>query len=366
MKLIHLASSYKMGLTNQETQLALAFSKVDDLQYLVVTGENEQFEGCFETLCNNNINNKIIYGFDEHHEPFRLIKEFNQIITEFNPDIVTVNTNWQLLITGLARLFSFKKFKIVYTIHGYRHNEKLKSYVARILIGGLLFLFSDAINAPTKFIRNKFKLLKYKIFVIPLGEDQIFFENSSTHDFSKPLNLVFPGVFRHGKNQELLIKAFKKFISSTHNCNTVLHLPGEGELKNQAQDLVRQLAIDKQVLFPGHLSRLQMLEVYAKCQIAIIPSNVETFGHCIAEPLVMQCIVISANTGLAPDFIQHGLNGFIFKDENDLVEILIKIKKMDVEQLQNIALAAKETGGNFKWPNIALRLFNEVYKPLLQ
>lgn len=365
IKLIHIASSHEMGLTNQETQLAIAYKRLSDLEALVVTGENEQYEGCFRLLKKNSISNKIIKGFDSHRDLFRLIREFNRIATAFNPEIVTVNTNWHLLIVGVTRFIARKDYKIIYTIHGFRHNSRIKSVFARYLIGLALFILADAINAPTVYVKNKFSFLTGKIKTIPLGEDEIFFLHSACPDFSKPLNFIFAGVFRYGKNQETLIHAYFEYLKLSKDQKGMLLLPGDGELRGNAMQIAADLGIADRVHFPGQLNRQEMLAMYLKCQVAIIPSNDETFGHCIAEPLVMQRIVVSRNIGLAPDFLSNEKNCFLFADKNELVKRLLTINSMNRDHLVEISKQAGLIGAQFHWKHIAERHLNELFKPIL-
>lgn len=365
VRLIHVGSSYQMGLTNQEAQLALAYKKIPAINSLIVTGELEQYEGGFNLLKNNGIAYKTINGFDEHHDFLRLCREFSNIVSEFNPDIVTVNTNWQLAAAGMVNLFGKKNFKVVYTIHGFRHNSYFKSIFARYLIGSLLFICADLINAPTLYVKNKFSFLSKRIVTIPLGEDDVFFEHSEPPDFSSPFNFIFPGVFRSGKNQELIISAFSEYIKLSKNEQGMLYLPGEGELRPRAMQLAADLGIANRVVFPGQLNRKAMLDMYKTCQVAIIPSNDETFGHCIAEPLVMQRIVISRNVGLAPDFLINGKNGFLFDGKDDLVQRLLEINSMSEDALINVSESAHETGKSFRWDSIAKKHYNEMFKRIV-
>jgi glycosyltransferase involved in cell wall biosynthesis len=68
-----------------------------------------------------------------------------------------------------------------------------------------------------------------------------------------------------------------------------------------------------------------------KCQIAIVPTNSETFGHCIAEPLVLQRILITKHVGVAIDVVRHGENGFFFETKEDLVNCLKEIREMSLK-----------------------------------
>ena len=363
-RVIHIASSHKMGLTAQETELAIAYKKLNSFELLVVTGENEQFEGSFDRLLKNGVKNNIIKGFDEHGDFFRLVRDFVDQCNVYCPQIVTLNTNWQLLIVGLARIFCSEKFKIIYTVHGFRHNEKIKSHIALLLIKILLKVFADVVNAPTTYVARKFSPLKGKMVSIPLGEDPIFFEQSKPNQFGSTLNMIFAGQFRAGKNQDILIRAVHDYIAQTGDNDVVLYLPGSGDLLPAAQQLANELNVAESIVFPGQLNRLEVLDLYNQCQIAVVPTNSETFGHCIAEPLVLQKIVISRPVGVAVDVIEHGSNGFLFETSDELIQILIKIRNMRPEELANISAHAKETGEMFRWENIAKRHYQEVFRNL--
>ena len=55
IKVLHVGSSHLMGLTNQETQLALAYRSLDAVDVVVLSGENEQYNGCFAALADAGI-----------------------------------------------------------------------------------------------------------------------------------------------------------------------------------------------------------------------------------------------------------------------------------------------------------------------
>ncbi|MDP3705758.1 MAG: glycosyltransferase family 4 protein [Legionellaceae bacterium] len=365
IKLLHVASSHRLGLTNQETQLALAYNALPDLDISVLSGEMEQFAGCFSELEATNIPVVRIVGFDEHHDLKRLIREFTIAADNTMADIVSVNTNWQLLVAGLARLFAKKNYKIIYTIHGFRNNHFIKSFVARFFISVLLFVFADKINAPSTYVRKKFNLLSYKMRSIPLGEDETFFRNSKLPDFSKRLAFCFPGQFRPGKNQILLIKAFAEYINQTSDSNSILILPGEGELLSKCKVLAEKKGITRQVFFPGQVDRPSMMEIYQLCQITLVASNVETFGHCIAEPLVMKRIIISRSVGIASDVITHGINGFLYSTYQELVSLMVSLRHMDNNQLEEISKQAGITAEHFSWRKVSEQYLEDLIKPVL-
>ena len=282
---------------------------------------------------------------------FRIVRDFNQLVDQFKPVVVHTQTNWQLVISVIARFLYGKKYSIFYTLHGYRHNYRWRSLAARYLIGLGLYLFADKIITSSSFLKKRFSFLKEKNEIIFLGLDDNFLGEYDPPEFNGIKRMIFPGEFRKGKNQDVLMRALKKYMDKTGDSNVELYLPGEGKKLRGYKRLVSKLGLEEKVFFPGFLTRNQMIELYRKCQFAIVPSNVETFGLCITEPFVLGRVVISRHVGVADDIIIHGENGFLYDTEEDLVELLIKILS-DEEKCTMVARKAFDGRDVFRWSNL--------------
>ena len=62
------------------------------------------------------------------------------------------------------------------------------------------------------YLRKKFKLLSYKIELLPLGVSTSFFSGNYCPLPQNGLQMIFPAQFRHGKNQDIIIRAFAEHI----------------------------------------------------------------------------------------------------------------------------------------------------------
>ena len=350
-KVIFFASSYKIGLTGLLAEQACILNKQAGENFLFVSGEREQFPGLFTKLRDNNVNHKKIIGLDDHKDLFRIIKDFNQLVDQFKPGVVHTQTNWQLVISVITRCLYKRKYSIFYTVHGYRHNYKWRSLAARYIIGLGLCLFADKIITSSSFLKNKFSFLKGRNEIIFLGLDDNFLGGYDPPAFNGIKRMIFPGEFREGKNQDVLIRALKKYMDTTGDSNVVLYLPGEGKKLTEHKRLVGKLGLMEKVFFPGFVTRNQMIELYRKCQFAVVPSNVETFGLCITEPFALGRVVISRHVGVADDIIIHGGNGFLYDTEEELVELLIKILS-DKEKCTMVARKAFDGRDVFRWNNL--------------
>jgi glycosyltransferase involved in cell wall biosynthesis len=353
-KVIFFASSYKIGLTALLAEQACFLNKQVGDNFLFVSGEREQFPGLFTKLRDNNVTHKKIVGLDDHKELIRIIKDFNQLVDEFRPGVVHTQTNWQFAVAAIAKFLYKRKYSLFYTVHGYRHNYRWRSLAARYIIGLGLRLFADKIITSSSFLKNRFSFLKGKNEIIFLGLDDNFLGEYDPPAFNGMKRMIFPGEFREGKNQDVLIRTLKKYMVKTGESNVELYLPGEGRKLRGYKGLVSKLGLEEKVFFPGFLNKNQMIDLYRKCQFAIVPSNVETFGLCITEPFVLGRVVISRHVGVADDIIIHGENGFLYDTEEELVEVLINILS-DKEKCTMVARKAFNGRDVFRWSNLTER-----------
>ena len=321
-KLLFFASDFKIGLSALLTDELIAFYQYG-IDIVAIAGENEQELGLTEKVKSENIPFTRIAGLDCHANFRVLVEKIKEIIVENNIHIVHVQNNWQLaLVAYIKYKLLFKhKIRIVYTLHGFRHNSIWKSYIAQVIIGAALLLFADRVICMCSYLKRKFRLLSYKIELLPLGVPSSFFTEEFQQLPQNGLQMIFPAQFRHGKNQDVIIRAFAEHIKRTKDDNSRLILPGAGDLLNEMKKLVESLGLSDRVEFPGLLSKEDIRQLYFKSNIGIVSSNSETFGQSIVEPFVLGRCVISRPVGIANDIIQNGVNGYIYNHEKELTEI---------------------------------------------
>jgi glycosyltransferase involved in cell wall biosynthesis len=276
------------------------------------------------------------------------------IINDSKFSFVHVQNNWQLALLVYIKYLYKVDYKIIYTIHGYRHNNYFKAIFAKRIIDLALFFFANIVLTASSEVKQKFWLIKRKCFVLYLGVEESYFNTPEPDYYAIHKNIIFAGQFRKGKNQRLILEAMSKYIERTGNKNFSLYLPGEGPLKGKCIGLAHHLKLVDNVIFPGQLSREDVLNLYTRCQIAIVPTNSETFGHCIAEPFVMGLCVMTRNVGIAVDVIINAENGLIFRDSNDLLLLLEKYLTND-DAISAMGKSAYNNNEQFRWKSICIQ-----------
>ena len=101
----------------------------------------------------------------------------------------------------------------------------------------------------------------------------------------------------------------------------------------------------KTVNVMGFVDSKELISIYLKQDIIIIPSRFESFSNVALEAMGFGCIVVvSDKIGMA-EHIVHGVNGFIFKsdDFNSLKRVFTRLIKTDKNTLAAISESANKT-----------------------
>lgn len=269
----------------------------------------------------------VLPELDVHASAKTKAKAIASLIDEKGIEIVNVHNNWQLALVALVRMcrMSRRRFKTIYTIHGYRHNSAWKSFIAIHVIGLMLLLFADKVISMSGYVSRRFWFIKYKIRQVYYIMAKPEFNKATNDIAASPLQIVFPAQFRHGKNQDRLLRIIRRYIDATRDTSIKVWLPGTGDTLEGGKRLADELGLSENVSFPGLLPHKDVISLYERANIGLAMTNVETYGRCIAEPFALGRCVISRRTGIAEDIIRHGENGFLFSNDDELLDILVKL-----------------------------------------
>jgi L-malate glycosyltransferase len=116
------------------------------------------------------------------------------------------------------------------------------------------------------------------------------------------------GYFVAEKGHPSLIHAFARISQVTPNA--LLALIGDGEMRDEYQRLVRQLDLEKRVLFPGFVSDLAA--VLPALDLFVFPSLHEGLGSSLLAAMACEVPICASRTGGIPEVIEHGITGYLF------------------------------------------------------
>jgi len=140
----------------------------------------------------------------------------------------------------------------------------------------------------------------------------------------KPPYFLSVGTLKPNKNIPFLITAFAKF-SSKHSDYKLVIAGQKGWLYDEIFTQVRNLNLQKQVIFTGFVSDSQKWSLYHHATALIIPSLYEGFGRPAIEAMKAKCPVIgSAIPPLKKVIAQAGL----FIDPQDVDTLISAMEKI--------------------------------------
>lgn len=142
--------------------------------------------------------------------------------------------------------------------------------------------------------------------------------------------ILFCGRFSPEKNILLLLQAYCNLATP----NTVLLLAGDGPLRGEIEEFVRENRIDS-VRLAGFRDRTDIGKYYTIADIFVLPSIRDTWGIVVAEAMCFGLpVVVSANVGSSVDLVTDGLNGYRFQagDVDSLTESLERMLSLTKEE----------------------------------
>ncbi len=131
--------------------------------------------------------------------------------------------------------------------------------------------------------------------------------------------IVFAGRFHKTKGLDVLIKAIH--IVSNKFPQVKLKVLGgilEGEAIIEYLQLVSDLKIEKNVIFLGNKPKKDLLQIFSKALVVVVPSLSEAFGRVVIEAFSVKTPVIGSNTGGIKEIIRNAKDGFLVEPNNEL------------------------------------------------
>ena len=339
--------------------------KIQNDQTFGVISSLEQENGLIDRVREAQIPILNLQKLEYHATPRQHIKQLREYVVANDIDIIHVQTNWELALCYAVKLslLGRRRVKLVYTVHGFRHNSRHKRWLALLLLNPILCLMADRVICSCKYTRDVFPLARYKTSLLPLGIDDGYFSDEWEYARDAHLSLIFPAQFREGKRQDMIVRAFAKYVAKSGDSDSVVILPGEGPLRDQVKQLVSSLGIGDRVIMPGHCSKVEVKELYRRVNIAVVSSNREAFGQSIVEPYVMGKVVLSTSVGIAPELLDGHEGGFIFRTEDELCEVLCHLADHP-EEIERIGKGNFENRIRFSWQQITSQ-YLDILRDLL-
>ena len=200
-----------------------------------------------------------------------------------------------------------------------------------------------------------------KCEIIPNGVNDFWLENKyecKELRNKNAVNILQVSRLNKGKNVDKSVLAIKELRDKGIDAN--FYVAGSGTEESNIKKLIKKLNLEKYVHLLGFVSnKNDLLNLYRKCDIFLMPSVGETFGISYIEAFTQGLPVIGVKgTGIG-GYFEDGKIGF-FVNTPTPIEIADSIEKImkNYESLSRDAIGLIE---KFNWKNI-IDIYMDLYK----
>ncbi len=326
-------------------------------EVLVVTSELPS-ESNYEDDLNDNILRvpgleiQALYGYRACNiYSFKGMKE----IKSMNIEVIHVQTEFGIGIFGRI-VGEALNIPVVYTYHtmwaDYSH------YVNPINSTAIDGLIKKAITRISKFygdksaelivpsIKTKEALKKYGInknmHIIPTGlelekfdpknkNEKLIKQIKEKYGITNQFVITFLGRIAKEKSIDVIIEAMKEIVKE--NTNVLCLVVGGGPYLDELKELVKDDHIEKYIVFTGPKSSQEVPSYYHLSNVFVSAYITETQGLTYIEAMASGIPAVARYDQNLEDVIVNGVNGFFFKETDELVSILLKMINNDCSNM---------------------------------
>lgn len=302
-----------------------------------------------------------IYGYDVASP---ISADRLKMIKDFNPDIIHIHNEFGIGLSGvlIARAL---KVPLVYTMHTmyddyvyYIANngptQKLLTSVSH-KYAKILATAASAITGPSKKVEEYFRRcgVDKPVTVIPNSVETDVFnrytvDKKQTAEIRKQYgfddnDLVFCFCGRMGqeKNIGTLLEYWAKNVKPSDKVK--LLLIGGGPQLEEFEEDTKKLGITDTVVFAGRIEHKDIPPYYAACDCYITASLTECHSISMMEGQATGMPVLTIRDELNMDQIKEGVNGFSFRDADEMYKHIMHLKSLSKDELDKLKLTSRES-----------------------
>ena len=242
---------------------------------------------------------------------------------------------------------------IVSIVHHLRSSEKGSFFVNRIFetIERRYLNSLDAIIANSETSLNTVKVLvnkKIPMLIAKPGGNRFNQPFSRKHVKSRvygdgPINIMFLGALIKRKSPHLILDAIIDLPKGTFRAFFAGNPDSDPNYTNFLFDKAARHKVDDYVDFLGHLPENELVEIFNKCHVLIVPSSYEGYGIAYVEAMGFGLPAIARKAGASGEIIEHEQNGFLLEtDGSDEIAELLVLLQRDRDLLFQMSLSARK------------------------
>ncbi|WKN41951.1 glycosyltransferase family 4 protein [Tunicatimonas pelagia] len=243
------------------------------------------------------------------------IRQLASLVREYNIELINAQSSKDRYTTILAKWWYKLPVKLIHT------RRQIAKSIGALGQNTFYTKGTNAIVAVSEGVKQSIQAIgipEQHIQVIYNGTPKEKYTNIKPEIISswrnhyqiQPNELVIGCVARY-KEQKQLLTALKFVNQPTH----VLFVGIEEAPELKA--VREQLPTHHRVHYAGSINNNDVLHHYPLFTVNVLPSVIEGLSQSLLEAMALGVPVIATKIGGNPELIQHGVNGFLFENENE-------------------------------------------------
>lgn len=168
--------------------------------------------------------------------------------------------------------------------------------------------------------------------------------------------MLYVGRLSPEKEIEFIIQHYKKILATGQALKLVI--VGDGPQRNE----LLALNENRNIIFTGSLSGIELATVYASCDVFVFASQVETFGNVVLEAMASGLAVIAYDYAAAHLYIKHKQMGWLAPkgDQHGFAQYMQQLPQQ--KTLQKMGQQARQMANQIGWDYPVGQLEQALYR----
>src|SRR3989338_3900018 len=367
MKVLIFSLTYHPFIGGAEVAVKEIIDRISDISFDMVTVNLDGKQKVEEKIGNVNVYRVGNSKKSKYFFPWQAFTFADKLHAQNSYDAV-----WSIMANqaGLAALFFKKKNpKIPFLLTLQEGDSELDIWLRTFYMRSLyksIYRRADHIQAISNFLADRARSLgaKCAVEVVPNGIDNEKVLRARQSQYQKSDKFIITSSRLVKKNGvDIIIKA----LALLSDKEIRLNILGDGILRKELEELVKNLKLENRVKFFGQVADFEVYAQTNATKIFVRPSRSEGLGSAFLEAMSIGVPVIGTPVGGIPDFLKDGETGLFCKadDPKDLaekIELLLKDENLYNKISYNGRQLAIE---KYQWFRIASRMeniFQEITK----
>lgn len=159
------------------------------------------------------------------------------------------------------------------------------------------------------------------VHIINPGVDTEVF--TPTQENTQGKTVLFVGRFVPAKNLPRLLQAFDQVRARHPEADLIL--VGDGPERHLVESLIVELNLRDVVSLPGYVDNSELPEYYRRADVFVLSSRQENHPITLMEAMSCGTPVVAPRIGWIPNMIDHGEEGLLFDNIEELINCLDQI-----------------------------------------